>query len=406
MNFRAQTVAGCLVFCLALTTGIANAQDSLTSAIEGGRLILEARPRYESASQAGVADADALTLRTRLGWETAAWHGLTATLEFEDVRALSGDYNDGVPPAEPYATIGDPEGTEVNRAQLAWKLNPHLAFTLGRQRIAFDDERFIGPAGWRQDDQTFDALRTDLTLGHFNASYAYVDHVNRVFSDALDWDGPAHLINAAYAFDDHLKLAGFAYLLDFDGPAAAIAQASATFGVRASGVASVSGVRLEYAGTYAQQEEYGDNPASFDLNYLGASLSASRGPISGRVGYESLEGNGARGFSTPLASLHPFQGWADVFTTTPANGVVDLNASITWRPPVSAPHLSNIALTARFHDFDSENTDADLGEEIDLQATASLTPRLSLLVKHADFDGGALGPADTTRTWVGLEFKL
>ena len=76
---------------------------------------LNARPRVaaqdlvaEPLLLAGVNQAEALTLRTRFGWETGAWHGLKALIEAEDVR-VAGDYSDGVPPAEPYPVIGDPE---------------------------------------------------------------------------------------------------------------------------------------------------------------------------------------------------------------------------------------------------------------------------------------------------------
>ena len=43
----------------------------------------------------------------------------------------------------------------------------------------------------------------------------------------------------------------------------------------------------------------------------------------GLAGYEVLQGNGAIGFQTPLANLHPFQGWAEVFLTKPPNGLKD-----------------------------------------------------------------------------------
>jgi hypothetical protein len=31
-------------------------------------------------------------------------------------------------------------------------------FKLGRQKIIFDNARFVGDVGWRQNDQTFDAI--------------------------------------------------------------------------------------------------------------------------------------------------------------------------------------------------------------------------------------------------------
>jgi hypothetical protein len=377
----------------------------LSSAIQNGTPILEVRPRYESADVDGAADAEALTVRTRLGWQTAKWNDLQALIEFEDVRQIGGgEYNDGVPPAEPFATIADPDVTELNRLQIAWSPSEAFTATLGRQRIAFDDQRFVGAVAWRQDEQTFDALRFDLRAGQFTATYAYLDSVNRIFAEELDWDTQSHLFNATYAFAAPFKLTAFAYLLDFDG--GGIAQSNATYGVRATGAMTVSGIQLSYAASIAAQSDYGDNPNSYDAGYSSVDLTAARGPFSLRAGYESLEGEGAnRRFITPLATLHAFQGWADVFIATPSDGVEDLYIAPTFRPNISAPYFSAPALTLVWHDFEAERTGADLGEEIDVLASASITRRLSMLIKYADYDGTG-APADTTRTWVGFEFKL
>lgn len=395
--------------CATVIAGAANAQEQasaptdLVSAIQAGTPTFELRTRYETAQVAGLADAEAFTLRTRLGWKTAKWNNLVGEIEFDDVRQIGGgDYNDGVPPAEPFATIADPDVTELNRLQLTWTPTANLGFTLGRQRIVFDDQRFIGAVGWRQDDQTFDAARADFKAGKFTATYAYLDNINRIFAEELDWESQSHLVNASYAFAPALKLTGFAYMLDFENAAA---QSSETYGVRAAGRTAFSGVTLNYAATYATQEDYGDNPADFELDYVGADIAATYGIFTAKLIYEELEGNGARGFSTPLATLHAFQGWADVFLATPAAGLTDTAAALTLKPKFSAPYLSNIALTAAWHDFETESTGVDLGEEFDFIATASITPRLSVLAKYADYDGTG-APADTTRAWFGLEFKL
>ena len=71
--------------------GGAHADDGagLIEAIAAGKPILELRPRYENVDQANLArDAEAFTLRTHLGWETAAWNGFKALVELEDVHRL------------------------------------------------------------------------------------------------------------------------------------------------------------------------------------------------------------------------------------------------------------------------------------------------------------------------------
>ena len=66
------------------------------TAQNSGDVIVDARLRYESVSQDGLEDADALTLRTRLGYETPAWRGFRFLGEIEGVAQVSGDFNDTV----------------------------------------------------------------------------------------------------------------------------------------------------------------------------------------------------------------------------------------------------------------------------------------------------------------------
>lgn len=382
----------------------------LPTAIQSGTPIFEVRPRYEGVGQSGSADAEALSVRTRLGWQTAKWNDLTGLIEFEDVRQLGGsDYNDGVPPTEPFASITDPDVTELNRLQLAWTPTEQLTFTLGRQRIALDDQRFVGPVAWRQDEQTFDAARVDGDFGRFDITYAYLGHVNRIFAEDLDFDSDSHLLNASYTFADPLRITGFVYALDF-GNAANLSNI--TYGARAAGNLWLDRFKISYAATYATQSDYGANLVDYEADYIAAEASATLGPTTARLAYESLEGNGPdRRFITPLATLHAFQGWSDAFIAngakTPNDGIDDLNASLIVNPRWRLDHLFNINLTARYHEFEAQSTGADLGSEIDLSASAQITRRLGWLVKWADYDGpGGAAPADRTKTWVGLEFRL
>jgi hypothetical protein len=387
---------------LAVTTAFSGpaAAQSLGEAIAAGKPIFELRPRYERVEQAGFAEeAEALTLRTRLGWETGAWHGLKALVELEDVRA-GGDYNDGVPPVEPYPVIGDPDVTEVNRAFVSWTASPSATVTFGRQAIALDDQRFIGPSSWRQDEQTFDAVRGDFKVGKLAVTGAWIGQVNRVFAEELDWESDSWVARASYPVSDLFTPAAFVYALDFDNAAA---SSSLTAGLRATGKTKAGPVAVSYAASYARQSEYGGNPGDFELDYMAAELAGTVGLFTLKGAYEVLEGDGVRGFATPLATLHAFNGWADVFLTTPANGLEDRNVSFSFKPTAVAP-LKGLELTARYHDFEAERTGAPLGEEVDLLASAKLTAKLSALVKYADYNG-APGFADRQKLWVGVEFK-
>jgi hypothetical protein len=401
-----------------VAAGGAYAQDAppdLGAAIAKGTPILEFRPRFEDVSQTGRLDGEAFTARTRLGWQTGRWYDLQATIEFEDVRQLGPEnYDTGVNGKVAYAQVFDPDVTELNRLQVVWTPASNFTATLGRQRINLDDQRFIGGVAWRQDEQTFDAARFDADFGRLDITYAYVAHVNRIFAEAQDWDSDSHIANVSYAFAEPLKVTAFGYALDFIKPETpgVANQSNLTWGLKASGKAWIDSFRLDYAASWATQKEYGSSLLDYDLDYLSGEASLTWEEFAGRINYEEMEGNGARGFATPLATLHAFNGWSDAFIAngvkTTVDGLTDLNAAITWSPRWKWDYLFNLSFLARYHDFEAERTGVDLGTEWNLQATGAITPRLSWILKFADYDGPGVAPApaDRTKVWVGFEWKL
>ncbi|OYW75847.1 MAG: hypothetical protein B7Z26_10900, partial [Asticcacaulis sp. 32-58-5] len=208
------------------------AEDTITEALQASKPILESRLRFENVTQAGLRETGALTWRNRAGFQSGEFKGLKLLAEIEDVRALDGDYNSNLNGKTAYAVVADPEVTEINRLQLTWTPSAFTTVTVGRQRIALDDQRFIGSVGWRQDEQTFDAARIDTAVGKLKLTYAYITGVNRILAEARDWDSQSHVLNATYSVSEALKLQAFDYALEFDNAAA---NSTNTYGVRASG---------------------------------------------------------------------------------------------------------------------------------------------------------------------------
>ena len=403
---------------------------TVSEQIAAGKLILEVRGRYESVDQTKTAtlkkDAEAYTVRTRLGWETAEWNGVKALVEFEDVRHVGAEHfavnvpGAATPPLNgaaraKYPLVNDPDVTELNRAQLTWTPSAALTVVAGRQRILLDDQRFVGNVGWRQDEQTFDGVKADVALGRVMATYAYITHVNRILGELKDWDSESHIFNATWSPAEALRLQGFVYALDF---ANSTANASITKGVKASGKTWVGLYQLAYDATWATQSEYHNRTTPFDLAYKQASVTGTFDIYSVKLGYESLEGNGKRGFTTPLATVHAFQGWADAWVSPAGNksfvdGIEDKNLTFNMKPRFRKTYFFNTDLTARYHDFDDQRTGADLAHEWDLQATAAITTKFSVALKYADFQrervvplGTAAPPASRTKFWLTLEYKL
>jgi hypothetical protein len=404
---------------------------TFSEAIAGGALLLEVRARFEGVDQDQTAvlrkQAEAFTVRTRLGWETAAWHGLKGLVEFEDVRQVGPEhYAVNVPGAATpplngadkarYPLVNDPDVTELNRLQVSWTPNTMLSVVAGRQRILIDDQRFVGNVGWRQDEQTFDALRSDLAIGRFKATYAYVTHVNRVLGELRDWDSDSHLVNATWSPAEALRLQGFVYDLDFGNSPA---NASLTKGAKLSGKTWVGLYQVAYNATWARQGERRGNTAPYDLDYVGADVAGTFDIYTAKLSWESLEGNGTRGFTTPLATTHAFQGWSDAFVQPLGankgfvDGLEDLNVSFNVKPRFKATWFFNADLLVRYHDFTNQRTGAALGREWNAQLQAAVTPKLTATIKYADFKressvppGSAPPPASRTKVWFTLEYRL
>src|SRR5688572_12125369 len=153
------------------------------SAVRESRPILEMRWRSENVDQTGMNEnAKAVTLRGRVGFETGkAWN--TALLAEADLLwPLSTHYNSTVNGKTAYPIVVDPETYEINRLQLANTSLPGTTVVFGRQRIALDDQRFIGNVGWRQNEQTFDSLRiTNKSIANLTLDVSYLDQINRIY---------------------------------------------------------------------------------------------------------------------------------------------------------------------------------------------------------------------------------
>ena len=333
------------------------------------RFFLNSRLRAEAAESAADIDGSSavLSLRNRFGVElTAPWISFLAEGEHTWILSNTSDYSPF--PGGTRSTIGDPDSLDLNRLQvtLGGKDNP-ARMTLGRQMIAYDDQRFVGSVGWRQNDQTFDAASIQYRpIDSLTLDYAYLDQVNRIFGNnaplaALErWHSESHLFHAEWKPATGHTLTGFLHLLDFDN---APRFSSDTLGLewRGTADADIVGWKPSWIITAAHQQDATNNPNDYAAQYLRARLDLARSGWKISTGYEHLgSDDGREAFQFPLGTNHAFNGYADAFLTTPVNGLRDLHAFLETPPdPYGCTH--RIAL----HHFESDNTSQSLGNEID-----------------------------------------
>ncbi len=383
---RFSTVFVMLAGLLAMPVATSHA-NGLMDAIRAGTPNLDVRYRYETVDQNSIADtAQAATLRTRLGYTTGSFRGVSARVEFENITTVDGDeYNSTRNGKTGRPVVADPDGTELNRAALIYSGHGVTA-TLGRQRITFDNQRFVGNVGWRQNEQTYDALRIDLApSAALTASYAYVSNVNGItFADA---NHDSHLLNVGYQLPQAGKVSAYGYFINHDD---APTTASQTVGLRYHGQYPLDPVQLGVTAEAASQSEYAGSGLG-DSDYLLGELAAIGAGVTAKIGYELLSGDGITAFQTPLATKHAFNGWADTFLATPADGLADLMLTLSTK-------VAGIKLVGVYHDFSADRGGADYGTELDLLAVKT-TGKHSVGVKYASYNADTLG-TDTDKLWL------
>jgi len=385
----------------------AAAGDDAADFLRDGNASLDLRYRFENVEQDDENEAaDANTLRLRLDLASGDVRGLSGLLQVDHIEAIgNAHYDDTRNGQAQYPVVADPQGTDFNQAWLQYRLAKDTVLRAGRQRIAIGNERFVGPVRWRQNEQSFDALRLDTrALPGASITYAWVDRVLRVFGPD-EGQPPAELASDSHLFDARIgslpvgALAVYAYHLDFGN---APQMSADTTGARYDGDRALSGgLTLGWALEYAVQREAGGNAADIDAHYeLGelkflfpaAGITVGREVLSGERGTFDATTNPA--FQTPLATLHPFQGWADKFTTTPPAGVVDAYLGFSLK-------LAGWTGQAIWHEFGAEATDADYGTEVDFVVSRRFAERYEFLAKYADYSAHELF-ASTRKFWIQL----
>ena len=153
--------------------------------------------------------------------------------------------------------------------------------------------------------------------------------------------------------------------------------------------------RHVYAAKFAHQQDYRDNPLDLGVNYYAGELGVTRGfgqrwleSVTLKADVEVLDGDGpaavgvarvARAFQTPLATSHPFQGWANRFLVTPADGVVDVFGTLGAK-------LAGTSFALIYHDFDAERGGHAYGQEWDAQVTHVFREYYTLGFKYARYE--------------------
>ena len=371
---------------------------NLGEAITKGKISLNLRYRYEEVDGALDDPGKASTLRTAFGYRTLWWKRLAAFAEFEDVRNLgfSNEHNNlgagslwnGVTDRP---VIADPALTEVNQAYLDWKPIDALPIRGGRQEIVVDNSRFVGNVGWRQNHQSFDAAKIRFKgVESLDLGLIYITR-QRTVTGASRPMSTGHL-DGAYNFAGVGTLRAYFLTVDYDQEALWDLSTS-TIGASFVGKAKLSdALNLTYRLELAKQSDTGNNPESVDADYVRADLGLKIGKVTFGAGYEVLGGGDDGSFNTPLATLHKFNGWADRFLVTPADGLQDVFLSVGAK-------LGRFNLIGIYHDFSADSGGASWAQEFDAQVLYTTSWKQKIALKYARYQADDWA-WDTDKLWI------
>ena len=413
IKFRWLVAAAALPFHLPCPAAVAQSSTTATQAEITEELLLrpivDVRTRFEAVEQ-GKTDADALTIRLRAGAE-ATMGRWSLLAEVEGTAAPLDSYN-----AFPFAAVGeaqwrprhsviaDPQNVELNRLQIRYKQKPG-SITLGRQRINLDDQRWVGSVGWRQNEQTYDAVRAEAQLGPVAVDLTYAMSQRTIFGKNA---------RPRTAYDGDFLFAGiaapvgtiqgklFAYLLDYDEPFL-LANSSQTYGGILSGSLPVGGAtRLAFRASYARQSDLASNPFDYAAHYWSLDGGTTLAGIAIVAGWERLGSGNGQAVQAPMATLHKFNGWADMFLTTPPAGLDDLFVSAA-RKFAGVRLLPGLNVNASYHRFESAEGNRKYGSEWDASVGFKIRT-INVLLKYADYAARHFG-TDTRKLWLQAEWS-
>ena len=361
-----------------------------------------------------VETANANTTRVRLGLLSPTVYNFQGYAEYQGLYALQDDYNQGVLVQNTnYSKIQDPQRNELDQLWLSYKGIDDTLVKFGRQRIKYDDDRFIGNVGWRQLEQTYDAvtiLHNYQTLFGLTINAAYLGHLQDPLGQNAKLSAP--LVNFNYKTDWGNMIA-YGYWVDFQDKLYA-AKSSQTYGLRFDGKSPqfYDTVNFLYTAEWGNQSDYANNPNHYSadrINLMGG-LSAFDFTLQGAM--EQLDGYGQnKTFNTPLGTNHAFQGWADVIknpiylsdnsgATVAASkalgqGIRDVFATASYKMM-----NDSLVMTGVFHDFYDDTGSVKFGTEWDVSVMKKFGKHYSLLAKYADFYTANAAFTDTQKIWL------
>jgi len=389
----------------------------------------EIRARSEWDRPGGTLAEDVFTyLRTRLGVRAAPADNLHLYFQLQDSRVYG---------ASAGAATGNPNVTDLHQAYFDivadWKARK-VTTRVGRQEVAFGNERLIGQVGWSNTGRTFDAARVLLAPAGEAAPWsatlfvATVDEAGRRFGAPASGTGNVSDRGVIGTWFNHTLQGGMleaTLLYDAGAKYRSYTESNrVTFDTRfKSRAAAALGFDAEVAWQGGSQRytpstggSVGQDVSAWMLAGRFGRMAAPGRKTSVIIGADILSGDARQtdgeynAFNTMYATNHQYYGFMDLFSDPAARtndaGLADLFGS------VSHQLTDRTTLRMDLHRFATQAGGAgEIGWEFDVIAPIKLTGGSALELGYTTFRASdaapaiSLGTANHVRHWGYLHLR-
>ncbi|MCC7201272.1 MAG: alginate export family protein [Nitrospirae bacterium] len=322
-------------------------------------------------------DGGGFEQRTRLGVD-ASVDNVKGYVQIQDSR-MWGDENTTTDTAESYQAL-DVAQAYVDFANLG---GAPLNLRIGRQALAYGDQRLIGSLEWNNSSRRFDAIK--LTYKH---SAADIDvFTAKIFDDGEDWGNDENL-NGIYASLKNIPQVSALDLYLIQKIHGTDETNFYTLGARVAG--AVSSINLDYGAELAFQSGDATNTVNQDANAFdiraGYTIPNVLGGLRLGIEYAAATGQDSSSDSTAFDNLYPTNHYLYGFT----DDVIWSNTN-SWSINASMTPIDKLKLAIEYWNYklaEDVGGKDDNGSEINIRANHELSKNVNCEAAYVIRDAG------------------
>ena len=162
-------------------------------------------------------------------------------------------------------------------------------------------------------------------------------------------------------------------------------------------------------GEFAWQDDWGDNPNNLSEHLLITEAGVGHGGLWPLLGLRQQTSNGRVALQIPIGKKHGNRGWADVFSTTPAAGLLDVYGEAKFKLKqadwlgldLAGTPLESLELVAAHQRFFDDRGSINYGHETDLRLHLKPLDGVTVTLDYADYRASQFG-VDTRKFWFSV----